>query len=119
MRRPESTLLTGKLTGAALLNLGGQGRAGVVEQGALPGQAGVTNTRDANGIAAVGGAGERNLITGATTNYQHYRVTTDVRVQYRWNNNITLFANVDNIQNLPFGGFASRRSYRAGVRFNY
>jgi outer membrane receptor protein involved in Fe transport len=104
--------LQNRITGDALLNLGTQGRAGVVEQG-------VTYTRADSVITPTVSSGERNLITGAETNYQAYRVTTDVRVQYRWNNNITLFANVDNIQNLPFGGFTSRRSYRAGIRFNY
>ena len=77
-------------------------------------------THDAAGnITPTVSTGQRDLLTGAETNYNAYQVTTDVRVQYRWNNNITLFANVDNIQNLPFGGFAGRRSYRMGVRFNY
>jgi hypothetical protein len=39
-------------------------------------------------------------------------------VQYRWNDNVTLFGNVDNLQNLPFGG-TYRRAYRMGIRFNY
>jgi outer membrane receptor protein involved in Fe transport len=64
------------------------------------------------------GSGQRDPITGAETNYNAWQATTDIRVQYRWDNNITLFANVDNIQNLPFGG-TFRRSYRMGVRFNY
>jgi iron complex outermembrane receptor protein len=110
-----------RIIGDYLMNLGNQGRAGILEQGALPGQAGISYSRDALTGQIVPGVtgGERNLITGAENNYNAFEVTTDVRVQYRWNNNITLFANVDNIQNLPFGGFAGRRSYRAGVRFNY
>jgi outer membrane receptor protein involved in Fe transport len=55
----------------------------------------------------------------AETNYNRFAVRSDVRVQYRWSNNITLFGAIDNVQNIPGGGFASRRSYRAGVRFNY
>jgi len=102
-----------RITGDMLLNLGTQGNPLIAQQG-------VTYTRDAAGnITPTVGSGERDLVTGAETNYQAYRVTTDLRVQYRWSNNITLFANVDNVQNLPFGGFASRRGYRAGIRFNY
>ncbi len=105
--------LQNRITGDQLLNLGNQGNPLISQQG-------VTYTRDAAGnIIPTVGAGERNLLTGAETNYQAYRVTTDIRVQYRWNNNVTLFANVDNLQNLPFGGWSSRRSYRMGVRFNY
>ena len=102
-----------RITGDALLNLGTQGQPGVPLQT-------VTYTRDAQGnIIPTVSSGERDLINGAETNYQAYQVTTDIRVQYRWSNNITLFANVDNIQNLPFGNFSNRRSYRMGVRFSY
>ena len=105
--------LQNRINGDQLLNLGTQGNPLITQQG-------VTYARDAAGnITPTVTAGERSLVNGAETNYQAYRVTTDVRVQYRWNNNITLFANVDNIQNLPFGGWNSRRSYRMGVRFNY
>jgi outer membrane receptor protein involved in Fe transport len=97
-----------RITGDLLLNLGTQGIAAISEQ----------RVTYVNGVPTLT-SGERNLLLGAETNYQAYRVTTDVRVQYRWSNNITLFANVDNIQNLPFGGFNSRRNYRVGVRFNY
>ena len=102
-----------RINGDSLMNLGTQGNPAIAQQG-------VTYTRDAQGnIIPTVTSGERDLITGAETNYNAYQVTTDVRVQYRWSNNITLFANVDNIQNLPFGGFTGRRSYRLGVRFNY
>jgi iron complex outermembrane receptor protein len=63
-------------------------------------------------------AGQRAPGT-AETNYNAFAVRSDVRVQYRWSNNITLFGAIDNIQNLPGGGFSARRSYRAGIRFNY
>jgi len=102
-----------RINGDMLLNLGTQGNP------LIPLQT-VTYTRDAQGnIVPTVGAGQRDLVNGAETNYQAFQVTTDVRVQYRWSNNITLFANVDNIQNLPFGGFNSRRNYRLGVRFSY
>jgi outer membrane receptor protein involved in Fe transport len=55
----------------------------------------------------------------AETNYNAMTAVTDLRVQYRWNNNITLFAAVDNVQDLPRGTSSLRRSYRFGVRWNY
>jgi hypothetical protein len=55
----------------------------------------------------------------AETNYNAMSATTDLRLQYRWNNNITLFGSVDNVQDLPTGGGLLRRSYRFGVRWNY
>jgi outer membrane receptor protein involved in Fe transport len=69
-------------------------------------------------------AGVATITAGQTrpgfnpTNYNPWQATTDLRLQYRWSNNITLFGNVDNIQNLPYGG-TFRRAYRMGVRFNY
>jgi hypothetical protein len=42
----------------------------------------------------------------------------DLRVQYRWDSNITLFAAIDNVQNIPTDT-TLRRAYRAGVRFSY
>jgi hypothetical protein len=79
---------------------------------------GVTYTTVNGVITPTVGSGQRNPITGAETNYNAWQATSDIRVQYRWSNNITLFGNVDNIQNLPFGG-TFRRAYRMGVRFNY
>jgi len=52
------------------------------------------------------------------TNYQAIRAPIDLRVQYRWTNNITLYAAIDNIQNLPVDS-TLRRAYRMGVRFAY
>lgn len=69
-------------------------------------------------------AGVATITAGQTrpgfnpTNYNPWQATTDIRLQYRWSNNITLFGNVDNIQNLPYGG-TFRRAYRMGIRFNY
>jgi len=63
-------------------------------------------------------SGGRRLPGNAPTNYNPIQATTDIRVQYRWSNNITLFGNIDNIQNLPYGG-TFRRAYRMGVRFSY
>ena len=54
------------------------------------------------------------------TNYNAYAVDVDLRASYKWNNNITLFGAVDNVQDLPtFGNNGQRRSYRAGIRWNY
>jgi outer membrane receptor for ferrienterochelin and colicin len=56
----------------------------------------------------------------AETNYNPYAVDVDLRASYKWNNNITLFGAVDNVQDLPtFGNGGQRRSYRAGIRWNY
>ena len=52
-------------------------------------------------------------------NYNAFVVPLDLRVQYRWSNNITLFAALDNIQDLPTAGGINRRSYRGGIRWNY
>ena len=53
------------------------------------------------------------------TNYNAYAVGLDLRASYKWNNNITLFGAVDNVQDLPTFGSNQRRSYRMGVRWNY
>lgn len=53
------------------------------------------------------------------TNYNAYAVGLDLRASYKWNNNITLFGAVDNVQDLPTFGGNQRRSYRMGVRWNY
>jgi len=57
-----------------------------------------------------------------STNYNAYQVAVDLRATYKWDNNISLFTAVDNIQDLPvpaFNNSGERRSYRMGVRFNY
>jgi hypothetical protein len=51
-------------------------------------------------------------------NYNAIRVPLDLRTSYKWDNNITLFAAVDNIQNLPTDA-TLRRAYRMGIRFSY
>ena len=55
-----------------------------------------------------------------STNYNAFVVGLDLRASYKWSTNITLFGAVDNVQDLPtlFNG-GQRRSYRAGVRWNY
>ena len=69
--------------------------------------------------AGVATLGAGNFLPGfRERNYNAFVVPLDLRVQYRWSNNITLFGNVDNLQNLPYGG-TFRRAYRMGVRFNY
>ena len=54
-----------------------------------------------------------------STNYNAVSVATDLRTSYKWNNNITLTGNVDNIQDLPTFGSFERRTYRFAVRWNY
>ena len=71
----------------------------------------------AAGIATLS-SGERAL-GFQETSYNAFVFRTDVRVQYRWSNNITLFAAIDNIQNLPTAGGFFRRQYRGGIRWNF
>ena len=106
-----------KITGESVMDLGTQGQAGLTEQAVTYTRPSSTSPMSANIVAV--GAGRRNLLTGAETNYNAARVRTDLRVQYRWDNNITLFAAVDNVQNLPTVGGQLRRQWRAGVRWNY
>jgi len=55
----------------------------------------------------------------AVTNYNAWSVDVDLRSSYRWNSNITLTANVDNVMDNPsFGGF-QRRAYRFVVSWRY
>ena len=51
-------------------------------------------------------------------NYNAMRIPLDLRASYKWDNSITLFGAVDNIQNLPTDA-TLRRAYRVGVRFAY
>ena len=53
------------------------------------------------------------------TNYNAYAVGLDLRASYKWNNNITLFSAVDNVQDLPTSGSNQRRTYRMGVRLKF
>jgi hypothetical protein len=53
-----------------------------------------------------------------SNNYNAIRVPLDLRTSYKWDNNITLFAAVDNVQNLPTDSVL-RRAYRMGIRFSY
>ena len=101
-----------RITGESVMDLGTGGNPLIAQQGVT-----FTSVGGAN-IAAVG-TGQRNLLTGASTNYNATVVRTDLRAQYRWNSNITLFGAVDNIQNLPTAGGQLRRTWRAGVRWNY
>ncbi len=94
------------------MDLGNQGNPAITQQR-------VTYTRQGGVDIASVGAGQRNLLTGAETNYNAIVVRTDLRVQYRWTNNITLFGAIDNVQDLPTAGGILRRAYRAGIRWNY
>jgi outer membrane receptor protein involved in Fe transport len=90
------------------------------------------DTRGTKGVAGINAefvrytsAGVATLVSGqrepgfTVDNYNRFGFRTDVRVQYRWSNNVTLFAAIDNIQNIPqLGGFF-RRQYRGGIRWNF
>ena len=101
-----------KITGESLMDLGNGGNPLIAVQGVTYS---VVNGQAVANVTT----GQRDPITGASTNYNAAVVRTDLRVQYRWSNNITLFAAVDNVQNLPTAGGALRRQWRAGVRWNY
>jgi outer membrane receptor protein involved in Fe transport len=91
----------------------------VQDRGNPTNQPGINIRRVTYNSAGVATVSAGQVVDGMTpTLYNPWQATTDVRAQYRWSNNITLFANVDNIQNLPYGG-TFRRAYRMGVRFNY
>jgi hypothetical protein len=100
------------MTGESVMDLGTAGNPLIAQQG-------VTYQRTGGVDIATVGAGQRSLINGAETNYNAIVVQTDLRLQYRWSNNITLFGAVDNIQNLPTAGGILRRTYRGGIRWNY
>ena len=51
-------------------------------------------------------------------NYKGALFPIDLRASYDWNDNVALYAAVDNIQNLPDDSNL-RRQYRVGFRFNY
>jgi hypothetical protein len=91
-----------------------------VQSRGTKGTAGITAQRvqyNSAGVATLS-AGEREL-GFQETDYNRFQVRTDLRVQYRWSNNITLFGAIDNVQNLPQVGGIFRRVYRGGIRFNY
>ena len=50
------------------------------------------------------------------TNYNAIVTATDLRVQSRWSNTITLFAALDNVQDLPASSRILCHSYRARIR---
>ena len=90
----------------------GEGIAALAEQG-------VTYAVVGGATVATVTSGLRNFQFGAAKRYDPFSVSTDIRTQYRWSNNITFFAALDNVQDLPTFGGDLRRSYRAGIRFNY
>ena len=53
------------------------------------------------------------------SNYVPAVFPIDLRTSYRWNDNITIYFAIDNIQNLPTVDGTLRRNYRTGVRFNF
>jgi outer membrane receptor protein involved in Fe transport len=99
-----------RITGDSIIDAGTQGRTGLSY---------VTPT-----YAVVNGANVATVSAGQRgegileTNYNAIEAPIDLRVQYRWSNNITLFGAIDNVQNLPTDT-TLRRAYRFGVRFSY
>jgi hypothetical protein len=102
------------ITGESVMDFGNEGIAGIPIQALT----GFTQLLPGQNVATLS-SGQRDPVTGASTNYNAAVISTDLRAQYRWNNNITLFGAVDNIQDLPTAGGFLRRSYRMGVRWNY
>ena len=102
-----------RITGESIIDGGTQNRAGLSY--VTP-----TYTR-VNGVdVATVSAGQRGDGILAT-NYNAMEMPIDLRVQYRFSNNITGFLAVDNVQNLPTTDTDNRlrRAYRFGVRFSY
>src|SRR5690606_23965114 len=99
-----------RITGDAVLDSGTQGQPSLVY--ATPVYQRINGVDVANVQAGRYGDG----ITA--TNYQAISAPVDLRVQYRWTNNVTLFGAIDNVQNLPTDT-TLRRAYRMGVRFSY
>ena len=106
-----------KILGESVMDLGNLGNPLIGVQGVSYSRTSVDSTLAQN-IASVG-SGQRDLITGAIKNYNAAVVRTDLRVQYKMNSNMTLFAAVDNVQNLPTAGGQLRRLYRGGLRWSY
>ena len=104
-----------KILGESVMDLGNLGNPLIGVQGVSYSRTSVDSTLAQN-IASVG-SGQRDLITGAIKNYNAAVVRTDLRVQYKMNSNMTLFAAVDNVQNLPTAGGQLRRLYRGGLRW--
>jgi len=100
-----------RITGAARLDNGTQGQANLVLQGVTYA---LVNGQNVPTVSA----GQRNDNILGLRNMVDPRAPVDLRVQYRWDSNITLFAAIDNIQNIPTDT-TLRRAYRAGVRFAY
>jgi hypothetical protein len=69
-------------------------------------------------VAAINTSNRRNGAIQGDANNIGIRAPLDLRAQYRWSNNITLFGAIDNVQNLPIDT-TLRRAYRFGIRFNY
>ncbi len=103
-----------RMTGESVMDLGTEGQPAINCEG-LQSFTQVSQNGVTQNVATL----SRGQRCSAETNYNAMTAPVDLRLQYRWNNNITLFANVDNVQDLPTAGGILRRSYRLGVRWNY
>jgi iron complex outermembrane receptor protein len=101
-----------RLTGESLIDIGTQGQPGLNLQRPIYSR---VNGVD---VPVVTNTDRRDSSTLGDSNVNGIRAPIDLRAQYRWTNNITLFAAIDNVQNLPTDT-TLRRSYRFGLRFNY
>jgi len=110
---PWSLGAQARMTGESLMDLGTQGQALVQCQAVTYNQITVNGaTQNVSTLSS----GQR---CSASTNYNAMSVPVDLRIGYKWNNNINLQFNVNNVQNLPTGGGLLRRTYTFAIRWNY
>jgi hypothetical protein len=101
-----------RIQGDSVMNFGNEGNPNIPLQSITYAQV--------NGQNVASTTSGQSYAGWAETNYNPYAVDVDLRASYKWNNNITLFGAIDNVQDLPtFGNGGQRRSYRAGIRWNY
>jgi outer membrane receptor protein involved in Fe transport len=99
-----------RITGDSIMDPGTEGQPGINYQS-------VTYTKVGGVDVATVSGGQRGPGL-ANPNYNAIRVPLDLRASYKWDNNITLFGAVDNVQNLPTDALL-RRAYRVGIRFAF
>jgi hypothetical protein len=99
-----------RITGDSIMDPGTEGQPGLNYQS-------VTYTK-VNGVDVATVSGGQRGPGIAVPNYNAIRVPLDLRASYKWDNNITLFGAVDNVQNLPTDALL-RRAYRVGIRFAF
>ena len=101
-----------RITGDSLIELGTQAQPG------LKLQSPIYSLVNGQNVPVVTNTDRRDDSILGVNNLNEIEAPLDLRVQYRWSNNVTLFGALDNVQNLPTDT-TLRRAYRMGVRFNY